>query len=163
MASTRPWPGAAGAYAEARLAGHPVLGLLVGKAMSGGFLAHGYQANRLLALRDPQVQVHAMGKASAARVTLRSVEELERWRRTSPPSAYDLDSYASLGLLWRQLEVAQPDQPSTADLQQVRQALAEAQADVLASGTTDLKLRLDGANRAASRAVRERLRAGWSA
>lgn len=104
-----------------------------------------------------------MGKASAARVTLRSVEDLERLAADIPPMAYDLDSYASLGLLWRQLEVAQPDQPSTADLQQVRQALAEAQADVLASGTTDLKLRLDGANRAASRAVRERLRAGWNA
>ncbi len=59
--------------------------------------------------------------------------------------------------------VTTPDQPSTEDLEQVRQALAEAQADVLASGTTDLKLRLDGANRAASRAVRDRLRAGWSA
>ena len=155
--------GAAGAYAEARLAGHPVLGLLVGKAMSGGFLAHGYQANRLLALRDPQVQVHAMGKASAARVTLRSVEELESLAADIPPMAYDLDSYASLGLLWRQLEGAQPDQPSAEDVQQVRQALADAQADVLASGATDLRLRLDGANRAASREVRERLRAGWNA
>lgn len=41
--------GAAGAYAKARLAGHPVIGLIVGKAMSGAFLAHGYQANRLIA------------------------------------------------------------------------------------------------------------------
>lgn len=32
---------AAGAYANARLAGHPVIGLIVGKAMSGAFLAHG--------------------------------------------------------------------------------------------------------------------------
>ncbi|SUG52965.1 malonate decarboxylase, gamma subunit [Salmonella enterica subsp. arizonae] len=38
--------GAAAAYANARLAGHPVIGLIVGKAMSGAFLAHGYQANR---------------------------------------------------------------------------------------------------------------------
>jgi malonate decarboxylase gamma subunit len=42
---------AADAYASARLAGHPVIALLVGKAMSGAFLAHGYQANRILALR----------------------------------------------------------------------------------------------------------------
>jgi malonate decarboxylase gamma subunit len=40
-----------------------VIALLVGKAMSGAFLAHGYQANRLIALRDPGVMVHAMGKA----------------------------------------------------------------------------------------------------
>ena len=44
--------GAAGAYAKARLAGHPVIGLIVGKAMSGAFLAHGYQANRLIAIND---------------------------------------------------------------------------------------------------------------
>lgn len=47
--------GAADSYARARLAGHAVIGLLVGKAMSGAFLAHGYQANRLIALRDPGV------------------------------------------------------------------------------------------------------------
>lgn len=66
--------GAAGAYAKARLAGHPVIGFIVGKAMSGAFLAHGYQANRLIALDDNFVEVHAMGKASAARITLRTVE-----------------------------------------------------------------------------------------
>ncbi|MFP3693146.1 biotin-independent malonate decarboxylase subunit gamma, partial [Burkholderia sp. SIMBA_048] len=56
--------GAADAYASARLAGHPVIGLIVGRAMSGAFLAHGYQANRLIALADSQVMVHAMGKES---------------------------------------------------------------------------------------------------
>jgi len=56
---------AAGAYAAARLAGHPVVALIVGKAMSGAFLAHGYQAGRIVAFDDPEVMVHAMGKASA--------------------------------------------------------------------------------------------------
>jgi malonate decarboxylase gamma subunit len=68
---------AADAYASARLAGHPVISLLVGKAMSGAFLAHGYQANRIIALDSPEVMVHAMGKQAAARVTRRSVAELE--------------------------------------------------------------------------------------
>ena len=71
--------GAAGAYAKARLAGHPVIGLIVGKAMSGAFLAHGYQANRLIAFNDSGVLVHAMGKESAARITLRT----RRWPTTS--------------------------------------------------------------------------------
>ena len=44
---------AADAYASARLAGHPVVALVVGRALSGAFLAHGYQANRVLALDDP--------------------------------------------------------------------------------------------------------------
>ena len=78
--------GAAGAYAAARLAGHPVIGLIVGKAMSGALLAHGYQANRLIALDDPQVMVHAMGKAAAARVTLRAVEDLEKLAAKIPPT-----------------------------------------------------------------------------
>ena len=51
-----------------------MIALLVGKAMSGAFLAHGYQANRIVALRDPGVMVHARGKESAARVTLRTVD-----------------------------------------------------------------------------------------
>ena len=54
--------GAAGAYAKARLAGHPVVGLIVGKAMSGAFLAHGYQANKLIAFKNNGVMIHAMGK-----------------------------------------------------------------------------------------------------
>src|SRR5215472_15129871 len=41
---------AADAYADARFAGHPVIALVVGQAFAGGFLAHGYQANRVLAL-----------------------------------------------------------------------------------------------------------------
>ncbi|TLY70679.1 MAG: biotin-independent malonate decarboxylase subunit gamma, partial [Gammaproteobacteria bacterium] len=57
---------AADAYASARLAGHPIVALLVGKAMSGAFLAHGYQANRILALDSPEVLVHAMSKQAAA-------------------------------------------------------------------------------------------------
>ena len=62
--------GAAAAYAQGRMAGHPVIALIVGKAMSGAFLAHGYQANELIAFDDPAVLIHAMGKESAARITL---------------------------------------------------------------------------------------------
>src|SRR5580658_7977604 len=76
------------AYASARLAGHPVISLLVGKAMSGAFLAHGYQANRIIALDSPEVMVQAMGKQSAARVTRRSVAELDVLGETIVPMAY---------------------------------------------------------------------------
>ena len=154
---------AAGAYAEARLAGHPVIGLIVGSAMSGAFLAHGYQANRLIAFDDPQVMVHAMGKASAARITLRSVEALETLAASVPPMAYDIRSYASLGMLWRVLAPARPDAPGAADLALVRQALEEALADIRASGRTDLAGRLDGEHRQASRKVRQLLAAQWNA
>ena len=152
--------GAVDAYARARLAGHAVIALLVGKAMSGAFLAHGYQANRLIALRDPGVMVHAMGKAAAARITLRSVDELEALAASVPPMAYDLDNYASLGLLSQVLDVEQAVQPTAADLSRVKDALGSALGDI-AEAPRDLRGRLGAANRAASLQVREALRAQW--
>ncbi|MCJ8204687.1 biotin-independent malonate decarboxylase subunit gamma [Pseudomonas sp. RGM2987] len=152
--------GAADSYARARLAGHPVIGLLVGKAMSGAFLAHGYQANRLIALRDPGVMVHAMGKASAARVTLRSVEELEALAASVPPMAYDIDSFASLGLLWETLSVEQIEQPLASDLARVIDCLQQAINEV-AAAPRDLSSRLGATHRAASSTVRQLLRAQW--
>ena len=153
--------GAAGAYAEARLAGHPVIGLIVGKAMSGAFLAHGYQANRLIALDDPGVMVHAMGKASAARITLRSVEALEALAETVPPMAYDIRNYATLGLLWQTLSVAQPDQPSDGDLAIVAASLRAALADIRADPERGLAGRLGAPHRQASATVREMLKQQW--
>ena len=149
---------AAESYARARLAGHPVIALLVGKAMSGAFLAHGYQANRLIALRDPGVMVHAMGKASAARVTLRSVEELEALAASVPPMAYDIDSYASLGLLWETLSVSQIEQPTVQDVERVGDCLVSAIKDI---ETPDLSSRLGATHRAASSHVRQLLREQW--
>jgi malonate decarboxylase gamma subunit len=153
--------GAAGAYAEARLAGHPVIGLIVGLAMSGAFLAHGYQANRLIALDDPGVMVHAMGKASAARVTLRSVEALEKLAASVPPMAYDIGNYASLGILWEVLRVSDPAQPNEVDLALVRHTLEAALADILQDTARDLSGRLHGKHRQASRRVRELLATQW--
>lgn len=150
---------AAGAYAEARLAGHPVIGLIVGKAMSGAFLAHGYQANRLIAFNDPGVQIHAMGKAAAARITLRSVEALEKLAQSVPPMAYDIGSYHSLGLLDALLAIRQPDAPDAADLAQVQQALAAAVA--AARRDPGLRCRLGAENRRSSLQVREMMRSQW--
>jgi malonate decarboxylase gamma subunit len=152
--------GAVDAYARARLAGHAVIGLIVGKAMSGAFLAHGYQANRLIALRDPGVEIHAMGKASAARITLRSVDELETLAANIPPMAYDLDSYASLGLLWETLSVERIEAPTEQDINRACECLLQALADISA-GPPDLRGRLGASNRRASAQVRERLRAQW--
>src|SRR6201982_1946589 len=59
---------AADAYDSCLLACHPVIALLVGHAISGGFLTHGAEANRLLAFNDAGVIVHAMAKNAAARV-----------------------------------------------------------------------------------------------
>jgi len=153
---------AADAYAAARLAGHPVIGLIVGRAMSGALLAHGYQANRLLALDDAEVMVHAMGKAAAARVTLRSVAELERLAQEIPPMAYDIASFASLGLLWRLLKVKSANAPNASDVDTVQTALAAALADIAADPSRGLESRLGAPLRNASSEVRKRLRAQWN-
>ncbi|HHA2010233.1 TPA: biotin-independent malonate decarboxylase subunit gamma [Enterobacter mori] len=151
--------GAAAAYANARLAGHPVIGLIVGKAMSGAFLAHGYQANRLIAFNDKGVLIHAMGKESAARITLRTVEALEKLAATIPPMAYDISNYATLGLLSNLLDISDPDAPSDNDLTQVKSTLQQAISD--ARQDTTLKNRLGADNRRSSALVRERMRASW--
>ncbi|MBB1633241.1 biotin-independent malonate decarboxylase subunit gamma [Cupriavidus sp. UME77] len=153
--------GAADAYATARLQGHPVIALLVGRAMSGAFLAHGYQANRLIALSDAGVQVHAMGKQAAARITMRSVEDLESFAATVPPMAYDIGSYATLGLLWKQVDVNHAALPDEADLDTVHGALQAALTDIQADPQWDLRSRLGGENRQASSRVREVLAQQW--
>ena len=151
--------GAAAAYANARLAGHPVIGLIVGKAMSGAFLAHGYQANRLIAFNDKGVLIHAMGKESAARITLRTVESLEKLAATIPPMAYDISNYATLGLLSSLLDISNPDAPSASDLTLVTATLQQAISDARQEPT--LKNRLGADNRRSSALVRERMRANW--
>lgn len=157
---------AADAYATARLAGHPVVALLVGKAMSGAFLAHGYQANRILALDSPDVSIHAMGKEAAARVTRRSVEELEQLGERIPPMGYQVHSFAQLGLLHRLIAEVDARSPTLADVERVRGELLASVSDIRRS-PRDLSQRWSNdvarRTRAASIAVRERLAEQWNA
>lgn len=154
------------AYASARLAGHPVIALIVGPAMSGAFLAHGYQANRIVALDAPGTLVHAMGKEAAARVTRRSVDELDALGETIVPMSYSMASFAKLGLLDRLIEGVDADAPDDAQIARVRAVLAEMVSDARADTARDLsrRLRNDAAQRAraASIEVRRRLAAQWN-
>ncbi|MFF6010500.1 biotin-independent malonate decarboxylase subunit gamma [Rahnella sp. R3(2024)] len=152
--------GAAGAYAKARLAGHPVIGLIVGKAMSGAFLAHGYQANKLIAFKNNGVMIHAMGKESAARITLRSVEALEKLAATIPPMAYDIENYATLGLLSQLLDIADPDNATPDDIARVENTVWQNIQDARKEGVS-LSNRLGAENRASSQRVRQQMRQEW--
>ena len=152
--------GAAGAYAKARLAGHPVIGLIVGKAMSGAFLAHGYQANKLIAFKNNGVMIHAMGKESAARITLRSVDALEKLAATIPPMAYDIENYATLGLLSQLLDIADPDSATPDDITRVENTVWQNILDARKEGVS-LSNRLGAENRASSQRVRQQMRQEW--
>ena len=155
---------AADAYGSARLAGHPVIAFVVGQALSGAFLTHGYQANRILAFDDDGVMIHAMHKEAAARVTRRSVDELEKLAKEIAPMSYDIRDYAKLGLLYKLLHVENPEKPSAEDIRNVQNELVAAIADAR-SGPVDLRNRLEskGAQelRKASQLVRSKLEAQW--
>jgi malonate decarboxylase gamma subunit len=155
---------AADAYGSARLAGHPVITLVVGQALSGGFLTHGYQANRILAFDDDGVMIHAMHKAAAARITRRSVEELEELAKEIAPMSYDIRDYAKLGLLYKLLHVENPEKPSEQDIRNVQHELVGAITDAR-RGPVDLRNRLESKGalemRKASLLVRRRLEAQW--
>ena len=152
------------AYVSARRAGHPVISLLVGHAISGGFLTHGAQANRLLAFNDSGVVVHAMGKNAAARVTRRTVEELDKLAETVIPMSYRIEDYAKLGTLYKLIDGVNVDSPEPEQVDLVRTDLLAAIADAR-SGQRDLSDRLQsqGAqkNRIATLVVRQRLAAEW--
>ena len=156
---------AADAYATARFAGHPVITLIVGQAISGGFLTHGYQANRLLAFDDGEVLIHAMHKEPAARITRRTVAQLESLAKTVTPLSYDVRDYAKLGLLYKLLHVSNPESPSAEEVSLVRNAIAEAIADAR-KGPTDLRNRFESdaaqTARKASRLIRARLEEQWN-
>ena len=153
------------AYATARLAGHPVVALVVGQAISGAFLAHGMQANRILALEDPGVAVQVMSKRSTARVTRRRVEELDEIAKEVPATAFDVVSFARLGALHRLIDGVGAAAPDEEDVQTVRDALAEAIFSARHDGYPDLSGRFASLEarqyRDASLRVRERLAEEW--
>jgi malonate decarboxylase gamma subunit len=152
------------AYVAARMAGHPVVALIVGTALSGGLLAHGAQAHRMLALDDPGVVIHAMRKQSAARVTRRTVEELDELGKTIIPMAYDVRQYAKLGLLHQLITGINAEAPSTDQVVQVAGRVAAAIADIR-QHPGDLTDRLKNGDarvtRAASIEVRRKLAEQW--
>jgi biotin-independent malonate decarboxylase gamma subunit len=156
---------ATNAVAAARLAGHPVIALVVGKAVSGAFLAIGLQANRILLLDHDGIVVQVMSKLSAARITRRSVAELDAIAQFAPATAYDGASFAQLGAVHAVVPVDHPAAPSPFDVRHIVDALDEATADIRAHGP-GLASRLDSASartqRAASQLVRERVASAWN-
>ncbi|WEV57610.1 biotin-independent malonate decarboxylase subunit beta [Ligilactobacillus acidipiscis] len=116
----------AAAYAKARQAGHPVIGFIPGDALSGGFLAHGLQSNRLIALDDDSITIQAMSKESAARITLRTIDELEEATKNVPAMAYDVDNYNKLGALYKLLPGIESWKPTAAGVKTVADTIKAA-------------------------------------
>lgn len=128
----------AAAYAKLRQAGHPVIGLIVGNAISGAFLAHGLQSSRLIALNNKEITVQAMSKESAARVTKRSVAEIEAAAEKVPAIAYDINNYTKLGAIYHFLEDITDQAASEQNVNNVIEAINEAIQDVRNTNDTML-------------------------
>lgn len=93
---------ATGAYqmalAEARKAGHPIVAIVVGRAISGGFLCHGLQADHVLSL-GPQfhTMIHVMPITSISRITKLDIEWLQELAKDNPVFAAGPDFFYQLG------------------------------------------------------------------
>jgi len=151
------------AYASARLAGHSVTGIIVGNAISGAFLAHGLQSSRLIALNDKDINVQAMSKQSAARITKRSIAELQEATGKVPAMAYDIHNFYSLGALDLLIAGINADKPTQENVKDVSLKLIEA----IKSGDRTLSRRLQtepaiSKGRASSIQVREKLAKQWN-
>jgi malonate decarboxylase beta subunit len=153
------------AYIAAREFGHPVVALIVGKAISGAFLAHGLQASEILALDDARVEVHVMSEASVARVTRRSLREVAALAKIAPSTARDVHSFAGLGGISRLLKVNGADEPAAESIEEVRseilQAIRRARADAK-SPRARLESPAGRASRTMSLEVRRMLGSQWS-
>jgi len=93
---------ATGAYqmalAEARKAGHPIVAVVVGRAISGGFLCHGMQADHILALAARfETMIHVMPITSIARITKLDIEWLQDLAESNPVFAAGPDYFYKLG------------------------------------------------------------------
>lgn len=93
---------ATGAYqlalAEARMKGHPIVAMVVGRAISGAFLCHGLQADHILALpKKFETIIHVMPLTSIAIITKQDIEKLERLSENNPVFASGAEFFYRLG------------------------------------------------------------------
>lgn len=86
------------ALAEARKAGHPIVAIVVGRAISGGFLCHGLQADHVLSLAPRfKTMIHVMPLTSIARITKLDIEWLQALAKDNPVFAAGPDYFYQLG------------------------------------------------------------------
>ncbi len=93
---------ATGAYqlalAEAREKGHPVIAMVIGRAISGAFLCHGLQADKILALpKDYGTMIHVMPLSSISRITKIDIHRLEKLAEENPVFAAGAEFFYRLG------------------------------------------------------------------
>jgi biotin-independent malonate decarboxylase gamma subunit len=114
------------AYARARRAGHPVLTLVVGRAVSGSFLAHGLQSDHIFALSNDDVSMYAMSAQSIARITRRTLAEVQATAAATLPMSFAIEDAHLLGVIDSLIAGTNADSPTLNDIDRVKSCLAEA-------------------------------------
>ncbi len=85
----------AGTLDLARRRGAPLVSLVYGESVSGGFLSFGLMADRIYAL--PEAQVRVMDLRAMARVTKQPLEKLQALSQSSPVFAPGVENYVRMG------------------------------------------------------------------
>ncbi|KRL88209.1 malonate decarboxylase, beta subunit [Lacticaseibacillus pantheris DSM 15945 = JCM 12539 = NBRC 106106] len=159
---------AASAYARARQAGHKVVSFIPGDAVSGGFLTQGLQSNRLVALDDLDITIQAMSKASSARITQRTIAELEEATKHVPAMAYDIENYQKLGSLYKLIKGIKgydSDDNAVATvkaaLNDTFKSLEDAPSDLSFRYTNDIAVNGESGGRKATNKVRAMMDQQW--
>lgn len=118
----------------------------------------------MIALDDEDVTVHAMSKKSAARITKRSISDMEKSAETVPAIAYDIHSFNCLGAVNRLVKVSNHDTPTKEDSDTIKDEIIKGIEISRENGNT-LNYRLDSDNakiyRQLTIAVKQRLKELW--
>lgn len=86
------------ALAEARYKGHPIVAVVIGRAISGAFLCHGLQADRILSLtKDYNTVIHVMPLTSISRIINKDLSFLQELSTTNPTFASGPEFFYNLG------------------------------------------------------------------
>ena len=80
----------------------------------------------MIALADESITIQAMSKASAARITQRTIAELEEATKHVQAMAYDIFNYQKLGALYKLVEGIASNDPSPANVAQIEKLIDEA-------------------------------------
>lgn len=85
--------------------GHPNLAIVLGEAVSGGFLSYGLMANQVFAMQSSQVKV--MDLNAMSRVTKIPLDKLKSLSQTSAIFAPGVENYYAMGAvdkIWEELD-----------------------------------------------------------
>ncbi|WP_201592848.1 biotin-independent malonate decarboxylase subunit gamma [Psychrobacter fozii] len=85
--------------------GHPNLAIVLGEAVSGGFLSYGLMANQVFAMQSSQVKV--MDLNAMSRVTKIPLDKLKSLSQTSAIFAPGVENYYAMGAvndIWKALD-----------------------------------------------------------